>query len=193
MIFTKATLSHHGQARLSERSALASARLLELLNCQRGRKVGCSRRRSHLVHRLYWSPADSACFVAVQDVVIGTVLTILSLDMYRERYPDKLTDIQVQRVVNEAVLCGDAARELWRPTKRNPPIRILAGLVDAPPSSLGYWNGLDTPDLDQVGRCREFWSWVVTRLGNRGCAIDALEWVTAQFPGGDPQLVEFAC
>lgn len=193
MPFPKATLSQHALDRLAERSALSPTRLLDLLNRQLGPKVGCSKKRSHLVHRLYWSPDDSAPFVVVQDVVNGTVLTVLTLDMYRNRHPDNITGLHIRRVVNQAVLAGVASANFWIREDKNPAVLVHVGFLGDQPSSLGYWNGLDRPDLDLVGRCREFWEWVVAKLGDRGRPIEGLEWVSARFPGGDPRFVALGC
>src|SRR5690606_23126261 len=133
--------------------------------------------RSHLLHRMYWSPADLALFIAVQDVVNGTVLTILTLEMYQERSSIVITDRQIGKVVNEAVLAGDAPTKMWVPDER-PSIRVCAGLSDTEAVTVGYWNGLEAPDLEAVGSCRQFWEWLMRKLGDRGYQVANLEWVS---------------
>src|SRR3546814_9499054 len=62
--------------------------------------------RTHLAHRLLWSHVDESLLVAIQDVVDGTILTVLTLEMYCGKYGQNITDRRICRVVNQMVHAG---------------------------------------------------------------------------------------
>lgn len=113
MKFGKSKLSHHAIERLSERFRISTEQLLEMLNTGHGIKIGTSV-ESHLVHRLLWSHVDEQLFVAIQNIIDGTVLTVLTLEMYRRDYGSNVTDRRAQKVINMMVHSGMAPVSLWR-------------------------------------------------------------------------------
>jgi hypothetical protein len=72
-----------------------------------GKKIGVSR-ETHLMHRLVWSYVGDAPLVAIQDVINGTVLPVLSVDMYRREYASNLTEKRLHQVLNQMARAGFA-------------------------------------------------------------------------------------
>jgi hypothetical protein len=164
------------------------------LNAGHGKRVG-STARSHLVHRLLWSHVDHDFLVVIQDIRDGTVLTVLTLQMYRRDYEHNLTEGRIRKVVNTMVHAGLAPAHLWRPGVQGESVLVFAELKDARmPVPLGAWKDpVDSPDLARLGTQRDFWSWVADRLTLKACSVDDLLAVRARFSGGDLQDVPYAC
>ena len=188
------TLSLHARERLGERFRISSERLLAILNRGHGKKIGTSV-ESHLVHRLLWSPVDEQLFVAIQDVIDGTVLTVLTLEMYRRDYGSNVTERRVQKVINMMVHSGMAPASLWRPDVPDEHVTIFADLLSAStPIALGRWKGtIDSVCLKELGANPEFWSWVASQITARGVQLDDVVLVKARFTGGDFQNVPYTC
>ncbi|MBM4181389.1 MAG: hypothetical protein FJ209_07560 [Betaproteobacteria bacterium] len=193
MKFRASTLSGHAYKRLSERFKIEATELLRLLNAGLGKGIGISE-QTHLVHRLVWSHLDEAFLVAIQDVTDGTVLTVLRVDMYRERYAENLTDKHLRHVINQMVHAGYAPPSLWATGDTQEFVTVHATLATSSTTvPLGRWRGLVTSaDLSELGRRAEFWEWVVSELARRGHEVSALESITAKFTGGDHQAVPYA-
>ena len=93
----RATLRHHAKERLQERTSLEPAAFLHLLDQNLSVSVGVesyTRRR----HRLLYSEADKAHFVAVQDFETGEVITLLPID-YHENLAWKLSEKSLRKAV----------------------------------------------------------------------------------------------
>lgn len=73
--------SRHAWSRVLERLALTPAEVAALLDHELAVTVGVRGRRAH---RLFYSPPDQQCFVAIQDQHVGLVVTVLPLDYHRE-------------------------------------------------------------------------------------------------------------
>src|SRR3546814_1548465 len=101
MIFPKSYLSQHAQDRILERLRISPQDLLDLLNGGHGKKIGRSA-RTHLAHRLLWSHVDESLLVAIQDVVDGTILTVLTLAMRSEEHTSELQSLMR---ISYAVFC----------------------------------------------------------------------------------------
>lgn len=73
--------SNHAFDRLAQRSALFYHQVADLLDQGLVVNTGCKPgfNRAHLV---FYSSIDDCCFVAIQDIVTGTVVTILPLDYH---------------------------------------------------------------------------------------------------------------
>lgn len=195
-LFPSAVITSHARERLAERSLLSVPRLVQLLDCRLAKRVSVSKRRSHLVHRLYWSPADEAFYIAVQDVRNGAVLTVLTLEMFDDRYPGHVTGSLRGKVLNKSVLAGTAPKSRWHPqikTKTYVAARLAsAGQVGS--GVLGQWDAvLPEPDVNAVGAMQQFWRWVLARVRNRGWPLEALEMVTLRFPFADDAPVPYLC
>jgi hypothetical protein len=193
MKFPASRLSGHACQRLSERFCIEAHELLRLLNSGLGKVIGYST-PTHLVHRLVWSHVDTAFLVAIQDVVDGTVLTVLPLDIYRSKHGANLTENRLNHVINQMVHSGYAPPSLWVKGDANEYVTVYATLATSPITvALGRWRGLVTSaDLSKLGRRDEFWDWVVGELARRGHEVGTLESITAKFTGGDHQAVPYA-
>jgi hypothetical protein len=78
-----AHFSQHAFVRIAQRSALSCEEIAEILDQKRcisvGKAPGFNRE-----HWLFYSPEDCCCFVAIQDMMSGTVVTILPLDYHKK-------------------------------------------------------------------------------------------------------------
>ena len=74
-----ASFTRHAWARVLDRLSLSPAEVAALLDYDLAIPVGS---RGGSVHRLFFSPPDNQCFVAVQDGENGAVLTVLPLDYH---------------------------------------------------------------------------------------------------------------
>lgn len=184
----RATLTWHATVRLAERSRLEPARLLDILDRDLTRRVSVSRARSHLWHWLYWSPADQDFFVAVQDVVTGHVVTILTAAMFEARYPGLLDAKQYGKVINKAVLAGLAQPSSWRSNVRMTSYVSARLAFDEGPIelTLGRWKTtLPAPDATVVGAMEKFWRWVGGRIRALGLPPGSVATVHLRLPFGD--------
>ena len=73
------SFTRHAWARVLDRLSLSPAEVAALLDYELAIPVGS---RGRTVHRLFFSPPDKQCFVAVQDVENAAVLTVLPLDFH---------------------------------------------------------------------------------------------------------------
>ena len=71
--------SRHAWSRVLSRLSLTPAEVAALLDYDLAVSVGV---RGRKVHRLFFSPPDRQCFVAVQDQDMGVVVTVLPLDYH---------------------------------------------------------------------------------------------------------------
>lgn len=74
--------SQHAFTRIAQRSALSCEDIAEILDQKRcisvGKAPGFNRE-----HWLFYSQQDQCCFVAIQDTMTGTVITLLPLDYHK--------------------------------------------------------------------------------------------------------------
>jgi len=77
-----AHFSQHAFVRIAQRAALRCEEIAEILDQKRclsiGKAPGFNRE-----HWLFYSPEDQCCFVAIQDTMSGTVITILPTDYHK--------------------------------------------------------------------------------------------------------------
>lgn len=180
-----ALLSKHATARTLERFRVTPEKLTALMNAGLGKRVGASK-SSKLLHRLLWSPEDADLLVAIQEVVSGTVLTVLTLEMYKRDYADNLSEDRVRHVINQMVHAEHIPAAMWQPGDRREYVTVHAHITETSrPVALGRWTGnVSSPDLSQLGRSMEFWTWVARRLEGRQQAVESLLHVEARFTGG---------
>lgn len=187
-------MTFHASERLAARSCLDAASLVDLLDRGLARRVSVSKARSHLAHRLYWSPRDQDYFVAVQDIVTGNVVTILTARMFDTKYPGILTAKQYDKVVNKSVLAGLACRSHWRatvPTRGYVSARLLCD-THVVERTLGRWQAaLPAPHVAAVGAMDKFWKWVGARISALGLPLDSVETVRLRLPYGDGAPVPY--
>jgi len=74
-------LTRHAYKRVLQRLLLSGGQLVELLDRELAVSIGRRPGTSHL-HRLFFSPPNGECFVAIQDELTGDVITILPLDFH---------------------------------------------------------------------------------------------------------------
>ncbi len=191
--FPRAQLTQHAEQRLSERFRISADEFLAILNSNQGKRIGVSE-RTHVMHRMLWSPVDGALLVAIQDVINGAVLTVLPLAMYRNHYAENVTEHRIRKVINRMVHAGMAPPEMWLPGDREEYVIVYARITGMTQTlSLGAWKGkVDCYDLSKLGTIECFWIWVAERLTALGQSVGSIEQVTAKFSGGDHQEVEYA-
>lgn len=75
--------SQHAFVRIAQRSALSCEEIAEILDQKRcisvGKAPGFNRE-----HWLFYSLDDQCCFVAIQDTMSGTVITVLPMDYHKK-------------------------------------------------------------------------------------------------------------
>ena len=71
--------SRHAWTRVLDRLSLTPAELAALLDYDLAVSIGV---RGRTLHRLFYSPPDQQCFVAIQDQDMGVVVTVLPLDYH---------------------------------------------------------------------------------------------------------------
>jgi len=191
--FPPSVISSHARSRLLERFKITPSELLELLNAGLGKNIGVSQERSHLVHRLVWSHVDGGSLIVIQDIVLGTVLTVLTVEMYRREYEANLTENRLRHVLNQMVHAGLAPKDQWRPGDKKEYVTVFARLTHSTQLiALGRWRGpVESVDLSILGTHEAFWSWVAQELSERGHAVHLLETICAKFSGGDHQSVPY--
>lgn len=176
--------------RLKERFNIDSDQFLSLLKSGacKGLGVSVDTRRAH---RLVWSQPDEGFIVAIQDVISRSVITVLTLDMYRNTYAEKVNDLLLARTINAAVVAGAAPACMWRADAGRANATVYAQVnARAKIISLGRWKDeFSSADLAILGQRKEFWVWVVDKLMERGLDLGTLELVTAKFSGGVPQEI----
>ena len=180
-----ATFSKHATSRTNERFKASPERLATLMKDGLGKRIGSST-ASNLIHRLLWSPEDSCLLVAIQEVVSGTVLTVLTLEMYKRDYAENLSPNRVRHVVNQMVHAGHIPAAMWQPGDNQEYVTVHAHLASISKAiALGRWTGIVAfPDLSHLGKSLEFWTWVAQKLEEKKHAVESLLRVEARFTGG---------
>lgn len=77
----KTNFSNHALQRVNGRISLSHSDLAAMLNYDLALDIGAEP-QTNRVHKLFYSPKDFMCFVAIQDVKTGTVITVLPLDYH---------------------------------------------------------------------------------------------------------------
>jgi hypothetical protein len=187
-----AILSKHATERIIERFNVSPKKLTALMNDGLGKRIGASR-ASNLIHRLLWIPEDNCLLVAIQEIVSGTVLTVLTLDMYKRDYAGNLSENRVRHVINQMVHARHIPDAMWQPGDNQEYVTIHAYLAEKSIAvALGRWTGhVNSPDLGHLGKSLEFWTWVAQRLEDKQHAVDSLLRVEARFTGGQNWEVKY--
>ena len=81
----RTTLSIHARMRLTERTRLSEAELVQLLDEGRSASVAYRRGITHW-HRIVYSFHDENYFVAISDVRNGEVITVIPIHFYEETF-----------------------------------------------------------------------------------------------------------
>jgi len=77
----KANFSYHAFDRVSDRLSIAHDDLIEIINSGLNINVG-QEKSTNRVHKLFYSDNDKSCFVVIQDIKTGTIITILPIDYH---------------------------------------------------------------------------------------------------------------
>ncbi len=75
--------SFHAFKRINSRISLSHSDLAEIIDADLVVNTGCET-NSNRAHKLFYSERDGMCFVAIQDVKTGTVITVLPLDYHQK-------------------------------------------------------------------------------------------------------------
>ena len=128
-------------------------------------------------------------------MVNGTVLTVLTIEMYCRDYKSNVTDRRVKKVINMMVHSNLVPASLWQPGASNEHVTVYATIYDSGNIvALGQWKGaVESVHLPDLGKKPEFWSWVANQICTKGHTIESLVSVEAKFTGGDPQVIPYAC
>ena len=188
-----ANLTRHASWRLNLRSSLSDEELLTLLSGVRCKTLGVSG-RTHLKHRVVWSPVDEDFLVAIQDVRTGTILTVLTLTMYAETYPENINPQPINRTVNLMVYAGLAPLDHWVPGQND--CRLCLFLYESESNNyfpLGHYPKLlDGPNLKAVESNLAFWNWIASESLARGYDLSRADGVYGRLPGGELTYLSYA-
>lgn len=189
-------MTRHALSRLEERTRLDAKEIEAIFQGNFFVKVGACRKpgKHHLVHRMFFSPVDGAFFVAIQDLVDGEVITVLTLEQYKNHYA--ITSMRTAlREVNRMVLEGFAPSSCWQKRSKGERVMVYADFgTNIRQASLGAFRTAVTgPQLDQLGNLPKFWGWVAKRCQALQLPLDCIHTVTARLPYGDAQEIHFLC
>lgn len=189
-----AVLSEHALARLGERFRMEPATLIRALDSLKSRRLGVSC-DTRIAHFLMWSPADGEHAVAIQNVITGQVLTVLTVAMYANTYPARLRGNALQKTINQLVYAGEAPTSEWRfiPCASERVQVYVRQFGKARASFIGNWRGeVASALLAHLGALPGFIPWVAQQVEARALDFDAIIGISAKFPGGDLQEVPIA-
>lgn len=190
-------MTHHALTRLKERSRLDANTFEAIFNGNFVIKVGACRKpgKSHLAHRMFFSPVDRSFFVAIQDLLNGDVITVLTFEQYRDRHPAISIGSRALQQVNRMVVEGLAPPSCWEERVKGARTLVYADFgADIRQASLGAFRTvLISPDLERLGGMPRFWRWIAERCETLELPLDRIHRVTARLPYGDAQEIHYLC
>lgn len=77
----KTNFSFHAYKRGHGRLSMTHSALAEILDMDLAINIG-NESNNNRVHKLFYSEHDNMCFVAIQDIKVGTVITVLPIDYH---------------------------------------------------------------------------------------------------------------
>ena len=77
----KTNFSFHAYKRVHGRLSMTLSALAEILDMDLAINIG-NESNNNRVHKLFYSEHDNMCFVAIQDIKVGTVITVLPIDYH---------------------------------------------------------------------------------------------------------------
>lgn len=98
---SETTFTGHASRRVDERLRLSNEEVKQLLDQDKCVPLGGDGASNRVIHKLFYSEADSYWFVALQDERTGSVVTVLPIDFHRWRISGDALSIARARV------CGD--------------------------------------------------------------------------------------
>lgn len=181
-----AIFSKHAKERIAQRLKISPEKLATLMKAGFGKKIGQASDASNLIHRLLWSPEDAGLLVVIQDLVTGTVLTVLTLEMYKRDFADNLSEKRVRHVTNQMVHAGHIPDSFWVAGDPQEQVTVHVHLVDQQHAiALGRWpEPVHSPDLTHLGKSPAFWTWVAHGIRARHHDVEKVVRVEARFAGG---------
>jgi len=161
--------------------------LLRIFNAGMAKWVGRAKINTERSHYLIWSPPDRALFVLIQDVVSGTVITALTVEMYQKFNPEDLADEHIRFVMNGMVAAGFAPADYWIPTSALVPHVVNVQLFDQLQLVyLGTFScSVESFGIEKLGLRKDFWRFVAVQLHAKGHDLDRVVTVWAKPPRGD--------
>jgi hypothetical protein len=78
----KAVLTYHASEKIEERLLMSAKTLCELLDADIVVTTG-GETRSNRYHKVFYSPLNKMCFVAIQDCKTGHIVTVLPIDYHQ--------------------------------------------------------------------------------------------------------------
>lgn len=186
-----AQLTPHARARIGERFKMSPETLVSALDARKSKRIGVSQ-DTRIAHMLIWSPADSEHAVAIQNVINGRVITVLTVPMYARTYPRRIQGDILQKTINALVYAGEAPASEWRflPSTTERAQVFVHTFGESRAAYVGKWRGtLDSPDLSRLGHSKDFVLWLAEQIRARRIDFGSVTGVSAKFPGGDMQDV----
>ena len=187
----KSTFTNHAKERLSERLKITEEEILELLTIKGcGRRIGCSRKKTHLTHRLLWSEVDENHFILIQDVTNGAILTVLTIDMYKRDYSMNLTAKRLQKAIN-VIKHINSKRNI---SEKRPKICTIFIDNDGRHTikNIGKWKEIVPKDKIQLlGSNQDFWEWVLAYIVAKDLPLDNLRWVSGGYSIKDRVHIDY--
>lgn len=187
----RAELTEHARIRIAERFRMQPEALVAALDSLKAKRLGVSW-DTRMAHYLVWSQVDGAHAVAIQNVVTGQVVTVLTLAMYANTYPSRIKGDVLQKAINRMVYAGEAPASEWRhvPCARERVHVYARQLNDSRNLFIGSWRGpVESADLRHLGTLPGFVRWVAEQIHARGGDLATVFSIAAKFPRGDLQEV----
>jgi hypothetical protein len=109
--------SEHAVLRVRQRTKMTTCEILELISAGRALNMGCKPGIPKR-HILFYSAADDSCFVAIQDELDGTIITVLPVDYHLNLAWDVTPELeQMARAMYENGPAPDHVKKDSAPSK----------------------------------------------------------------------------
>ena len=168
----KTNYTYHAFKRVQDRISISPGDLAELLDANLVLNIG-EEKRTNREHRLFYSEKDKQCFVAIQDMRVGLVITILPID-YHENIAWAVS-IQSQReakklIVKETIIVdASIADPEYSPDQKTSRFRLSGNFVDEyghyqKMISLGSWPSLPYDSVEILIKDPEFVTFLFSKI-----------------------------
>lgn len=120
--------SFHAFERVRERISITHKELADILDADLALNIG-QENKSNKVHKLFYSERDKICFVAIQDIKTGTVVTVIPID-YHENISWVVSiesQNQAKKLITKDVVALNSSEIL---NKKVTAFKISANVVD---------------------------------------------------------------
>jgi len=172
----EANFSFHAYERVLGRISMSHKELAELLDADLAIDIG-QESGTNRSHKLFYSTRDKMCFVAIQDVKTGTVVTLLPID-YHENIC-WVVSIDVQKQAKELVTNDEATTSDKKILDTNATVfRISVNAVDyygkyLKTMNLGSWPcGPYEHSIDSLIEDRKFVDYIVEQINKKRCEVE---------------------